>query len=500
MSMYQQSMVRAYMAWQSLGPWAQFRLQAKAPARAQELLLRRILRQNYNSEFGKAYHFRHIRTASDYIAQVPIYEYEGLRPWIDRQLATEMPVLTTAPFHHCLLTSGTTGEPKRIPLTAPMLGHLRDCQRLAAYSHFLQAPRLFSGRLLAITGAAIEGITPEGIPYGCLSGVLHDAMTRFMTRRSIPSAPIETQRYEAIAREAAAAPDITVAISANPSSFLRLKALLLQEGLLAEGQRLGDLWPDMQAVITWTGGNCATYIPALKHEFPSSRILEAGYLASELYGTIPLKEGICAPALGHYFFEFIPVEAWDKGERSTLMLHQLEQGQRYYVIVTNESGLYRYFMHDIVEVDGMFEHTPCLRFIQKGKGVTSLTGEKLYEAQLLQALQSSWDNGPPATFFLALAHTEPAHYRLYLEAPHIPADLAKRMDTALAALNIEYKAKRRSERLLPLQLAPLRPGAGDAYRLHCLDTGQREAQWKPLRLHYAHECPFDFTPYLSGPL
>lgn len=496
MNFYQQSMVQAYMTWQAIGPWAQFRMQAKTPARAQELLLRRILRQNYRSEFGKAYHFQHIRTASDYAAQVPIYEYEGLRPWIDRQMATEMPVLTTSSFHHCLLTSGTTGEPKRIPLTAPMVTHLRACQRLAAYSHFCQAPRLFSGKLLSITGAAVEGITPEGIPYGCLSGVLHDTMTRFMARRSIPSAPIETGRYESIAREAAATRDITVAISANPSSFLRLKELMLREELISPGTKLGDLWPDMQAVITWTSGNCATYIPMLRQEFPDAKILEAGYLASELYGTIPVTNDHCAPALNHYFFEFIAVRAWDRGERATLMLHQLEQGQRYYVIVTNESGLYRYFMHDIVEVDGMFEHTPCLKFIQKGKGVTSLTGEKLYETQLLQALQNVWDNGPPATFFLALAHMNPAHYRIYLEATHIPDNLAKRMDAALASLNIEYKAKRKSERLHPLRLIPLRPGTGAAYRQHCLDNGQREAQWKFLRLHYAHECGFDFASHV----
>lgn len=495
MSLYQQAMVQAYMAWQGFGPWTQFKAQARTPARTQELLLRRILHQNHRSEFGKAYHFQHIRTASDYAAQVPIYEYEGLRPWIDRQMTTETAVLTTSPFRHCLLTSGTTGEPKRIPLTAPMITHLRDCQRLAAYSHFLQAPRLFSGKLLSINGAAIEGTTPEGIPYGCFSGVLHDAMTRFMSRRSVPSMPLGAQRYESIAREAALTPDITVAISANPSSFLRLKELMLREELIAPGTRLGDLWPDMQAVITWTGGNCAAYIPALQQEFPHAKILEAGYLASELYGTIPLAKGICAPALGYYFFEFIPVDAWEKGERETLMLHQLSQGQRYYVIVTNESGLYRYFMHDIVEVNGIFEHTPCLRFIQKGKGVTSLTGEKLYESQLIEAVQHSWDNGPSPTFFLALAHTDPAHYRLYLEADHIPANLEKRIDHALSALNIEYRSKRKSERLHSLLLVPLRPGTGNAYRQHCLQNGQREAQWKPLHLHYAGDFRFDFTPY-----
>jgi hypothetical protein len=188
-------------------------------------------------------------------------------------------------------------------------------------------------------------------------------------------------------REAMATPDITAAITANPSSFLRLKQWLVTHNLLRPDQRLSELWPQMQGIITWTRGNCATYIPALQQEFPNAKILEAGYLASELYGTIPIGDGRCVPALGQYFFEFIPVDAWENGERDTLLLHQLEADGRYYVIITNESGLYRYFMHDIVQVDGFFGATPCLRFLQKGKGVTSLTGEKLYETQLLLAMQ-----------------------------------------------------------------------------------------------------------------
>ena len=62
-------------------------------------------------------------------------------------------------------------------------------------------------------------------------------------------------------------------------------------------------------------------------------------------------------------------------------------GRRYYVLFTTAAGLYRYFMNDLVEVTGFFHRTPLLRFVQKGKGVTSLTGEKLYEAQAIEAVQ-----------------------------------------------------------------------------------------------------------------
>lgn len=497
MNRLQQACVSLHMVKMRFGLQARLERSAQHPEQTQAKVLRHILRTNATTEFGGTYQFDQITDAARFTRTVPIHDYEALRPFINRQMETGEPILSAAPACHYLLTSGTTGEPKRIPLTAPMLKLLRDCQLLAAYNHFREAPLLFSGKLFSITGAGTEGFLPNGTPYGCLSGVLHDAMTRFMRQRSIPSVGLgNAPSYEAIMREAVANPDITAAITANPSSFLRLKQWLVKHDLLSPEQRLSKLWPEMQAIITWTGGNCATYIPALQQEFPQAKILEAGYLASELYGTVPIGDGRCVPTFEHYFFEFIPVDAWENGERETLLLHQLEPDARYYIIVTNESGLCRYFMHDIVQVDGFFGATPCLRFLQKGKGVTSLTGEKLYETQLLLAMQSVWGERADASFFMALAHAAPAHYRLYIEADSLPADFADRLDSALAALNIEYQTKRDSGRLGRIEPILLRQGTAEAYRRHCIAQGQREAQWKLVRLHYADTFAFDFTPHL----
>jgi hypothetical protein len=57
------------------------------------------------------------------------------------------------------------------------------------------------------------------------------------------------------------------------------------------------------------------------------------------------------------------------------------------VFVTNASVLYRYKMNDIVEVAGLYGRTPLIRFVQKGKGVVSFTGEKLYEVQVIAAVE-----------------------------------------------------------------------------------------------------------------
>ena len=86
------------------------------------------------------------------------------------------------------------------------------------------------------------------------------------------------------------------------------------------------------------------------------------------------------------FFEFVEKSLWEAGEPVFLSLDEIEEGEQYYVFTTTQGGLYRYDIDDIIEVTGRFNETPTIRFVQKGKGITNLTGEKLYESQLIQAI------------------------------------------------------------------------------------------------------------------
>ena len=182
------------------------------------------------------------------------------------------------------------------------------------------------------------------------------------------------------------------------------------------------------------------------------------------------------------------------------MLHELEDGRDYYVFVTTADGLYRYDMNDIVRVTGRVHQTPSLVFIQKGKGVTSITGEKLYETQVLDAAMGVFsDRNLQAEFFIMLADQENAAYTLFLEAlnseSEMPSRLSGDLDKRLQASNIDYESKRVSGRLAPLTVRLLRPGTGDMYRRSRVAQGQRDAQFKYLHLQYSSECGFDFDAF-----
>jgi acyl-coenzyme A synthetase/AMP-(fatty) acid ligase len=123
------------IAMETTGRWSRDRLLAAAnePAATQARTLRRILRACRDTELGQLYRFDSIDSVEAFRAAVPICDYEILRPFIDRQIATGR--LVTAPERPFMYarTSGTTGAPKHIPVTRGVLRRLRRAQRAMAY-------------------------------------------------------------------------------------------------------------------------------------------------------------------------------------------------------------------------------------------------------------------------------------------------------------------------------------------------------------------------------
>jgi hypothetical protein len=268
---------------------------------------------------------------------------------------------------------------------------------------------------------------------------------------------------------------------------------------------LAELWPQLRVVMTWLGAGCATAAEHVRTLLPNGvRMIDAGYVASEVRGTVVVDAGqnLALPLLEDVFFEFVPDDAWNAGERDTLLLHELEQGPSYRVLVTTRGGLVRYDMNDIVRVTGTVGRTPTLAFVRKGRGVTNITGEKVAEDQINVAMaEVAAAAGVSVPFYVVIADAAAAGYCAYVEgyaeSQRIVA-LADPLDTKLALLNIEYRTKRASGRLRPLRVVALSSGAGRAYREHYVRKGQRESQFKVLTLRDATDVDFDFLRYATG--
>jgi hypothetical protein len=544
----QQLIFRAGMLLSKHRHWRPVERLTLQPATAQIHVLQRLLHQNRETQFGKKHQFSEIRNYAEFQHNIPVQTYETLRPYIEEQRLTGAQALTTESPKFYAQTSGTTGEPKYIPITPTTLKMHSDEQSLFSYLQYRTHPEAFVGKALGIMGAAVENHLDSGHEVGSVSGHLYQSLPKIIRSRFVlPPAVSRITNYDlkylVILRLALAEPNITYAGSPNPSTFLRLLSVLNEQrealieslltGKLADIDGLDEslknqlehifkpdtaraayirklpeltfanVWPELKLLTTWTGGSCGIALTALREKLPpNTKVMELGYQSTEFRGSIALQAetGAGLPPLHHHFFEFVEQARWDNNDPEFLTLDQLAQGKIYYILVTNASGLYRYFMNDLVQVSGFFNATPLLSFVQKGKGVTNLTGEKLYEAQVISAVQATSSAlGLISSFYILVANEITMGYQIFIEADKLAQIdnliFSKLLDEKLGELNIEYQAKRDSGRLAQLSTVWLKRGTAEAYKTSCMNLGQREGQFKPTVLQYLQNLNLPLTDY-----
>jgi hypothetical protein len=520
-----------------------FNALCRTPLQAQDRLLRQILEANADTEFGRHHGFGGITSFRQFQQRVPISGYEDLEPYITAEMQGRPNQLTKEPPVLFTTTSGTTGKRKYIPMT-------REGKRAKSHLTWLwfcglyrDHPGIVGGRILSVVSPEVESHAPSGVPIGAESG--HGYRTMPGPVRSMYTAPypvFAVEDYEAkyyTLLRLAAGQDISCIATVNPSTVLLLGDRLAQhtesiirdvrDGSLSadvavpaelraslhlkpdpeRARRLeqaasngggvlrpGLAWPKLAAVGCWKGGTVGAYLAKFDELFPQGvPVRDFGYYATELRGSVPLSDqgdaGVVA--VGTNVLEFHPADEDRAPEgRELLRVEELEVGTRYFVYVTNASGLYRYEMNDIVEVAGHYGQTPLIRFIQKGKGVVSFTGEKLYEVQVIAAVEEALGAMRGRYHFIAAVAelvdgtTPRLIFLTEFDDPVAEQDgsaLVDRLDAALGDQNDEYQTKRKSLRYGAPIIRVVRNGEYDRYRRHMVETGQRaDGQFKVLRL------------------
>ena len=519
----------------------------KNPEKNQWDLLKYILDLNKDTHFGRNHEFKSINSYKDFKNAVPINEYEDLRSYINQQEKTGEPYLNSQKPVMYAQTSGTTGEPKNIPILKATIESYKQSQSLFSYTQYSYDKEVYSGKLLAIVSPDIEGTLSTGTPYGAISGLIYKSMPTLLRKSYLLPFEIFTisdydLKYYLICAFALSSENITLIATPNPSTILRLKDIIdtslenllqdIESGNLSwikeidseKKQRIiskfkpnklrasqlrelkkkkrslimSDIWPNLRLITTWTSGNCSTLLPSLKAQLSSKSFIgEVGYMSSEFRGTVNLdiRNEIQVPTLNENFFEFVERDEWGSEGPVFLMLHEIELSKDYYIFVTTQNGLYRYFINDIIQVTGKYHNTPTIKFIQKGDGVISLTGEKLYEDQVnIAVLKVINKYNLKIKFYVMVAYSEELKYRLYIQQP-FKSVYAQEIEQEISHLNIEYMEKRKSGRLMPLEVICVEKGTAEEFKKYNLDKGQREGQFKLIRLLSDKDCDFDFNKF-----
>jgi hypothetical protein len=121
-----------------------------------------------------------------------------------------------------------------------------------------------------------------------------------------------------------------------------------------------------------------------------------------------------------------------------------------------------------VRVEGFHHEAPLVNFVRKGRGMTSITGEKVSVTQVIEAVAgAATDVGVGVAHFRALADVPAARYVFQVE-PSAALDeaqgrqLLEAIERRLAGLNLEYEGKRNSQRLHPPELQVMKAGWYDS--------------------------------------
>lgn len=457
-----------------------FKRAVEDPEAAQANLLRSILERNKDTEYGRGYEFGRLRNLADYQGNVPVIDYEDIRDRIDRMTLGEKNILTAEDPELFAQTSGTTGDPKYIPVTP-------TCQKgggTTTWFHFANTshPKMLSGKVITIVSPAVEGYTKGNIPFGSTSGMVIRELPKIVqSAYAVPYDAFEIADYEAkyySLLRFGVQENVTFIGTANPSSILKLAELAdhfaeqlvrdIHDGTLSRdfevadewrrslepllrpnpgrarfleecrARRAGkllpaDYWPNMALLGCWKGGTVGSYLERLPSWYdPDGRgmppVRDMGYLASEARMSIPVSDTGAGGVLSVHLnvFEFVPaadIDAHpdDPDSWNFQGVHGLEVGKEYYVFVTTTGGLYRYDMNDVIEVVGHYRETPLIVFRRKGRGMTNITGEKLSVNQIIDALRRAEAAiGREAPHFRAEPDSEASRYVLKVEFQAVP--------------------------------------------------------------------------------
>lgn len=521
---------------------------SRNPEKASARTLRKILNLAKNTAYGKEHHFGAIVKARKpeqlfrlYEKSVKASEYESFRPYVERHKHGEPNVLIPGKPLMYATTSGTTSKPKWIPISQKYMKDVYDVMSHIWLDNFARIrPKFLSGGLVVSVAKVVEGYAEDGTIFGSVSGVTAKKIPsiirkRFVTPPEVYDISDYTARYYVMMR-LAIAHSVSYIVAPNPSTLLELIHNAeeyfddyiedIEKGSISEKfdvspeirsvlagftvpdperaeflrhvkekcggkPQLKDWWPDMQLLSSWKCGNTAIAAGKVQQQLPAGCCYqELGYFASECRFGLVLDDGIDSTIFPNYhYYEFVEESELENPEPRFLRLHELEQGKRYCIYVTTFSGLYRYNMNDLVEVGGWNGRTPKIHMVQKVNGIVSITGEKLYEKQFIEAVhEAERQTGMKANFFIGFADPEEATYDFYYEFENRKIRRSKAeaftkiVDSQLMEMNIEYQSKRASHRLKAPKTFVLKRNAYDLFKRRSLLEGARDGQFKLVML------------------
>ena len=415
------------------------------PVETQERVLRRLLRHGANTEFGKQYDLRHVRSVEQFQSKVDTFDYDSFKPYVERMKAGERNVTAAGRVRLFARSSGTTSDrSKYIPVTreSVLWNHtlgMRDVATLFSANH--PDTQVFAGKTLTLGGSC-------NLENGCWTGDLSALLIREMDfwsgwfrapRTATAVIPDFDAKAEAICRECAG--EHITSFAGVPSWNLALMRRVLEY----TGKRnLLEVWPDL-CLFAHGGVEFAPYRSSFEELIPSDKMnyMET-YNASEGFFALaddPSRSDMLLMLDYGTFYEF------RDGDR-IVPLAGVECGKAYAMLVTSNNGLWRYEIGDRVEFTSTNPYR--IRFAGRTRQYINVFGEELIvdnaDRALVEACRRTGarvSEYSVAPCYMSLQQR--GAHEWFVEFEQEPDDrerFAAVLDEALRAANSDYDAKR----------------------------------------------------------
>jgi GH3 auxin-responsive promoter len=434
------------------------------PVAAQREVLQDLVTSAQYTVFGRKYHFSKLFSLKEFKKNVPIHEYNDLKPYIQRMMDGEKNVLWNTPVTWFAKSSGTTSDKSKfIPISDESLqdNHFKASKDLLSnyYKNFPSSD-LLTGKGLVVGGSHQISKVNEEIQYGDLSAVLMQNSPFWGQWIRTPELSVALldeweEKIEKLA-QVTAMENVTSLAGVPTWTLLLLKRILEIKGK----NTIKEVWPNLELYIN--GG--VSFVP-YKEQFDKIIGGKINYL--EIYNASegfiaaqvnPDDDGMLLFTEHGVFYEFMPVEEYGNEDPKTVGLNKVAVGKNYALVISTTGGLWRYLIGDTVQFTSINPYK--IKITGRLKHYMNAFGEEVIvdnsdhaiaqAAEKTNAIVNDYTAAP--VYFTE--NNNGAHEWL-IEFGKEPDDLDTfivELDTALKNINSDYEAKRHKSIALRLPI------------------------------------------------
>lgn len=450
---------------QSIKKWS------SKPIETQEKIFKTLIKNGSKTVFGQDHNFEHIKSYEDFQKQVPIRDYETLKPYVNRMVAGEANILWKGKPLYFAKTSGTTSGAKYIPLTKESMPTHIEAARNAILMYIAETgkSKFVTGKMIFLQGSPTLN-EKNGIKLGRLSGIVAHYVPSYLQRNRMPS--WKTNCIEDWDTKVSAIVDETLnenmtVISGIPSWVQMYFEKLIEKS----GKKVGDVFKNFSLFI-YGGVNYEPY--RSKFESLIGRKVDSIelYPASEgffAFQDSQTEKGMLLQLNSGMFYEFVRADEFFDDKPKRLTIGEVELNVNYVMLISSNAGLWAYNIGDTVQ----FTSLKPYRIIVSGriKHFISAFGEHVIGKEVEQALQESIKStGTHVSEFSVAPQINPnsglPYHEWFIEFENTPKDISKlatTIDKSLQQQNSYYLDLIEGKVLRPLKISEVKKNGFQDY-------------------------------------